>query len=801
MPDFDIIEQKDFSGGVNIIDDPINLRENEFADARNIRVPTKTVVKQRYGYTQYNSTAIGASTEIRSLYQFEGYDQTLIPVCQASGAAIYKGSAAFPNTGSWSSIFTETASADPASFCDQWGKLIICNNVDAPIIWEGNYGICRGFKQTIDNATSYYDLLHLVNDKDTTTNADVGALDTVANGDWLLIRSHVPKLTGFRFTVDTTNKNTAVMAMAIHYWDGDSWEAVSGLSDGTRDTATTTKTLNQTGNATFTEATTTAQAIDNCLGYWWRISITGATVLSSSVQIIAIELMYNPQVMQNIWAAEEYLRPLGFKSSSDTSVTMKDWTTKVVDNSLSTFATLGALTVTTGAVYVQSIKKFRAIKVTMSTTNINTNAVTMTATYWDGDSWAALTISDGTSANSKTLAQSGIITFTWPTAFKKHRLSVDEEPSYQVQLLFSAALSTDVDVAEIELIEQVDALRPHKYCIFHKNRLFLANRADTPNYLYFSAAFAPDVMNGSDAGYIGLPSGRQITAICHFFNELFIATPDEIYLLEGSTPLTFGLLKVNTGGVGVSAPKSVIAVGKFVYFMHSTGFYRFDGVGVTNLSNDKIGKFFDVAETSYFIPSTRYIDVQGRFNRYDNTVEWTVSKGSTQTTNNLIIIFDVLTESFFFDDIVAASFVKTVDSNYADLVYHGDYTGKVHRDMYGTTDNGVAVTAYFYTKGFGEQEKKGEKTVFRGVKLLVDTEASGTATIGYAMSGATSYTSLSSTVSYVKAGVSSVWHDLFTSVNGSSVQISFTNSTSGVLFTLHNLQVLFDRGRRVEVSS
>ena len=788
--EFEKIEQRDFSGGINYVDDPINLAVNEVADARNIRVLAKDVLSERLGYTEYNSTAIGASTEIRSLYQFESYDGTFVPICQASGSKIYYNAITFPGiTTTWTQAIAETSGASPAIMDAMWGKLIICNNVDGPLVYEGPFGKIGGCKRTIDSAATYQDWYSEVADKDTTTHMPMDAQPVAATAQ-LYVKTYVSKLTGINYTINA-NKNTAASVMTVNYWSGSAWTAVSGYSDGT--ILDTGKTLSQSGTYSFTEATTTAKLIDGDYGFWWQITVDG--VLSATVDVVAIRVVYNMQLLQNLWDGG-YFSPAGFKTTTDTSVTFKDWTQEVTDGALSTVALLGAMTVTTGAAYVQSAKKFRGLRVTMSTTNINTNAVTMTAKYWDGDSWESLTIVDGTSANSKTLAQSGDITFTWPANVRR-RLAVDElMPTYQIQLLFGAALSANVDVAEVELLEYVEPLRPHALCTFHKNRLWLINRADTPNFLYYSAEFGPEVFNGADSGYIGIPSGHPIVAIERFFNELAIFTPDEIYLLEGSSPTTFGLLKINTGGVGCVAPKSVVAVGKFIYFFHATGFYRFDGIGVQNLSVDKVRGFFDDTDTTNFIPTSRYAYVQARFDRVHNTVEWTVSRGSAQATNNAIVIFDVGAEAWYMDDIVAASLLKTISSSYQDLWYHGDYAGKVHRDQNGTSDNGTAISAYVTSRGFAGNER-GEKVTFRGVKMLLDTvAAASTITVSYAMSGNSSFTTLG-TPSLVQASTSHIWRDLYTPAIGTCVQIKIAQATKDKTFTLYSIIPFIEKIREV----
>jgi hypothetical protein len=63
------------------------------------------------------------------------------------------------------------------------------------------------------------------------------------------------------------------------------------------------------------------------------------------------------------------------------------------------------------ALYIASVRPLDGFKLYVSTAN--TAASTMTAFYWDGSYWAAVaSLSDGTSASSKSLAQTGTVTFT-----------------------------------------------------------------------------------------------------------------------------------------------------------------------------------------------------------------------------------------------------------------------------------------------------------------------------------------------------------------------------------------------------
>ncbi len=790
------IKQTDFSSGVNLIDDPTDLAEQELADVLNMRCTTHKTVVQREGYTAFNSSAITGTPEVRSIFNFRDYacfvqsgTYSPIPLVQTADGYLRKGSAAFPSTGNLTtSILTETASPLPAFMDAEWGTLIYLNGVDLPQIWEGTFAKCQGFRFTQDIGVTYMDFSSQVADEDPTTYAAIGGMDTAANGDWVIIKARVPKLTGIKVVMDGTNVNDIASALTVEYRSAaGTWTTVGvSLSDGT---SASSKTFKQSGDITWTEVTCAPDLVDNSYGYFIRLSVSVA--LSATVRIRSIYLYYNVQALPSFWDGS-FIKPDGFSVSSDTDVTYVDYTLKVTDDAMSTVATLGAFPITTGTFYIKSARKFRAARITMSLTNINTTASTLSAKYWNGTAWTALTIADGTSANSKTLAQSGLITWTWNTASQMRRLAIDTVPMYIIQFMVSATLSANVDVAEVDLIEYQDVLRPMTVGLYHKNRFFMAGRADAPNYLFYSAAFQPDVWTGIDSGYIGIPSGKPIIALSRFYNDLAIFTPDEIYILQGYTPSTFGLLKINTGGIGCVAAHSIVSAGKVLFFMHSSGFYIFDGVGVACIST-KIRSFFRDDLTAYFIPVARFSHVQGRWNRVWATVEWTVSMGSTQATNNRILLFDIEHQGWWIDNIAASGFAKVESGAWQDLWYHGDYGGKLFRDYNGTADDATAISAYLTTRGIqitipetastAQRAYIGWLLLMRGMKAKFKTEAATSMTVQYAASGATSFTTLG-TMSLIQSGVSYIVRELFDPISGTSFQLKFSQAVKDYSFTL-----------------
>jgi len=58
----------------------------------------------------------------------------------------------------------------------------------------------------------------------------LNSMNTLANGDWLIVGWN-QDFNGLRFDIDDANGNAATMA--VHYWSGAAWTAVTNLTDGT----------------------------------------------------------------------------------------------------------------------------------------------------------------------------------------------------------------------------------------------------------------------------------------------------------------------------------------------------------------------------------------------------------------------------------------------------------------------------------------------------------------------------------------------------------------------------------------
>lgn len=85
-------------------------------------------------------------------------------------------------------------------------------------------------------------------DNSTSTDVDLSSLDTVANGDWVLVGSHLP-FGGFYVDADAKNGTGSVTA-TFSFWNGNAWVSL-GATDGT----SSATHLDQAGAVTWTTPT------------------------------------------------------------------------------------------------------------------------------------------------------------------------------------------------------------------------------------------------------------------------------------------------------------------------------------------------------------------------------------------------------------------------------------------------------------------------------------------------------------------------------------------------------------------
>jgi len=132
-----------------------------------------------------------------------------------------------------------------------------------------------------------------------------------------------------------------------------------------------------------------------------------------------------------------------------------DFTTPAIDNLTTTHVNLGTMTLS-DKLYVGCVDTFLGLSVNV--TSVNANAATTAANYWNGGTWTALSITDGTLTATETLSQDGLYVWTIPASGYWKPISAyditegavtDADQLYYVQMNPSATLTAGTTITTL----------------------------------------------------------------------------------------------------------------------------------------------------------------------------------------------------------------------------------------------------------------------------------------------------------------------------------------------------------------
>ena len=142
-------------------------------------------------------------------------------------------------------------------------------------------------QKTVNNGAAYTDYSAAVVDNNAATQADLDALDTVANGDWAVFGGPVP-FCGVALDLDAGAVNGNAVIATWEYWNGAAWAALTNVTDGT--IAVGGRTLSGDGQVSWDmPADWAASAINGIPAYWARLSVNAA--LSAAVDVEEVDLL------------------------------------------------------------------------------------------------------------------------------------------------------------------------------------------------------------------------------------------------------------------------------------------------------------------------------------------------------------------------------------------------------------------------------------------------------------------------------------------------------------------------------
>lgn len=129
-------------------------------------------------------------------------------------------------------------------------------------------------QKTVNDGAAYTDYSANVVDNNNATVADFDSLDTIANGDWVIIGTAARSIMGAAWDLKTFNGNAATFT--VEYWNGAAWVA---LANGTDGTLTGGFTFGVDGQMTWdlpAAGLWVASTIATIEAYWVRIGVSAA---------------------------------------------------------------------------------------------------------------------------------------------------------------------------------------------------------------------------------------------------------------------------------------------------------------------------------------------------------------------------------------------------------------------------------------------------------------------------------------------------------------------------------------------
>jgi hypothetical protein len=282
------------------------------------------------------------------------------------------------------------------------------------------------------------------------------------------------------------------------------------------------------------------------------------------------------------------------------------------------------------------------------------SASTLTVSYWSGTAWTAYVaadeITDGTSANSKTFAQSGEIRLEDKgTSVVMSTQGGNKIPMYWYKLTFSAKCYNDTNneirIWRVRGVPAQRVLRNYNCVLNFKDRLFLFGPDNAPNIADYSSYKLPYALSGFDTSSvqprITFGDADDIVAAVKFYNEAIVFKRRETWMMEGDGPQTFGTLLLDPY-LGCIAPETAKVVRTWVttsegrkdfryavFFQSYDGVYGCDGIKCWKVSGD-IQNYFDPAESEAIKLGSRD-DSSAFFDPLLNEYHLFIWSGSTPT--------------------------------------------------------------------------------------------------------------------------------------------------------------------------
>jgi len=468
--------------------------------------------------------------------------------------------------------------------------------------------------------------------------------------------------------------------------------------------------MNQDGEITWTPpADEVATSLQNIPGFVYKLQWPDD--INGSIEQLGIGAPMAP--VENIWFGQDVF-PTGCYVWNGTDAT--DYTA-FVNNSVETqFADLSAAT-NSYVFYIGFAQRMSQIILFPASVAQNTaDAQIDEFKFFNASGLSeALPFVDQTldMAGNSSFSQKGAVRWEPPPEEEEKATTLfgDTTPMFWYRLHWDATLSDPTNIYLIRGVPHPDTVDPSYGTFGHKRRAWQIAPVRNENSIRYSAADLPNVWNGLDSGYVFFGE-RPLRAAVAYYNEAIVFADTEMWQLLGTSPSTFGRLRLSSK-VGIVAPRSLVTIESGVVvgdtiknvlaWFFNDGIWMFDNARIWKISSPDIDNFFDPDHDDYINPE--YADqTYGVYDFETQICMWIVYSGPTATTPTKVLAMHFPSMWFgIYDYATDLSSLLSVISDKYYTVAGGNSDGKFYLVNDGITDldasgNTVAVDAFVTTR-------------------------------------------------------------------------------------------------------
>jgi len=238
-----------------------------------------------------------------------------------------------------------------------------------------------------------------------------------------------------------------------------------------------------------------------------------------------------------------------------------------------------------------------------------------------------------------------------------------------------------------------------KFVKTYENYLFygnvVVNSVYYPTRIYWSALRDPTTWDSADWIEVSKDDGQPITGLFALANQAVVFKSRSIYnvYFTGDSTIPFQMKK-SSSPVGCTVFSSIQAVEGGLVFFSTDGFYYYDGVTSTKIS-DRITTTIDGFN------STNFTKIRSLAYRKKNMIQWTFTS-SGETQSDKVVVWDYYNNAWsVYDGVNASAMATFMVSGVDERPYFADYNGFVYRADTGTNDAPLntsnSIDAYYYT--------------------------------------------------------------------------------------------------------